>query len=409
MKYLRTSFLRPRDIVSVLLLALVCGPGSPRLAAADWLRFRGPDGSATSADASIPTEWGDKKNLQWALELPGQGFSSPIVVGDRVFVTCFSGETGDLTNLKRYLVCVDRHKGEILWSKTVPAVLPEFRSGRGSSRHGYASHTPVSDGESVYVLFGSTGVLAFDLKGNQLWQQSVGTERNARFGSASSPILYKDLVIVTAGAESASIRALDKKTGKEVWKAPAGSLAECYSTPLIVKNPEGEDQLVLSVPYEVWGLNPATGKLLWYAATEVDGNVCTSLIAGDGIVYAVGGQNGGRTAVKVGGKGDVTRTNVLWSKRGGSYVPSPVLHQGHLYWVDQRGEAICVDAKTGEEAARQRLGGAFYASVVLIQERLYAVSRFNGTYVLEATPKLTQVAHNQLSDGQRLQRQSRRQ
>jgi hypothetical protein len=167
---------------------------------------------------------------------------------------------------------------------------------------------------------------------------------------------------------------------------------------LLVKNQMGEDELVISVPYEVWGLNPRTGKLKWYAGTEVDGNVCTSLIAEDGIVYAVGGRNGGRTAVKVGGKGDVTKTNVLWSKRGGSYVPSPVLHKGYLYWVNQRGVATCVDAKTGGEVARERLGGDFYASLVLIKGRLYAVSRFNGTYVLEASPKLTQIAHNKLSD-----------
>jgi outer membrane protein assembly factor BamB len=166
----------------------------------------------------------------------------------------------------------------------------------------------------------------------------------------------------------------------------------------VVKNKEGEDELVISVPYEVWGLNPMTGKLKWYAETDVDGNACTSLVAGDGIVYAVGGMRGGRTAVKVGGKGDVTKTNVLWSQSGGSYVPSPVLYRGHLYWVDQRGVANCVDARTGAEVARQRLGGAFYASVVRINDKLYAVSRFDGTYVLAATPKLTRLAHNQLSD-----------
>ena len=392
------SFLRPSHCFLPLFLVLVCGVRVPPGAAADWPRFRGPDGSATSADADVPAEWGDKKNLKWARELPGQGFSSPIVVGDCVFVTCFSGGDGDLTKLKRYLVGVDRHTGKTRWSKMIPAVLPEFRSGGRFAHHGYASHTPVSDGERVYVLFGTTGLLAFDLKGNKLWQQSVGTETKARFGSASSPILYKDLVIVTAGAESASIRAFNKKTGKEVWKAPAASLAECYGTPLIVKNKEGEDELVISVPYEVWGLNPATGRLKWYAETAVDGNACTSLVAANGIVYAVGGRSGGRTAVKVGGKGDVTKTNVLWSKRGGSYVPSPVLHKGYLYWVDQRGVATCVDARTGAEVARERLRGAFYASLVLVKDRLYAVSRFDGTYVLEANPKLTEVAHNRLAD-----------
>jgi outer membrane protein assembly factor BamB len=395
---MHTALLRPTHGVLPLLVVLAFGVRISPTAAADWPRFRGSNGSATSTGGDVPTEWGDKKNLNWARELPGQGFSSPIVVGDRVFVTCYSGGDRDLRGLKRFLVCVDRDKGEILWSKSVPAVLPEFRSGGGFSHHGYASHTPVSDGERVYVLFGTTGVIAFDLKGNQLWQQSVGTQTNARFGSASSPILYKDLVIVTAGAESASIRAFNKKTGAEVWKAPAASLAECYGTPLIVQDKDGADELVISVPYEVWGLNPLTGKLKWYAETAVDGNACTSLVAADGIVYAVGGRTGGRTAVKVGGKGDVTKTNVLWSKRGGSYVPSPVLYKGHLYWVDQRGTATCADARTGEEVGRERLRSAYYASPVVIKDKLLIVSRFDGTYVLEASPKLTEVAHNRLAD-----------
>jgi outer membrane protein assembly factor BamB len=377
---------------------LICPATVSPSAAADWPRFRGPDGSATSTDTNIPTEWGEKKNVKWSAAMPGQGFSSPIVVGDYVFVTCYTGGASDLANLKRQLVAVDRRKGGILWSKTVPAVLPEFREGGGFSHHGYASHTPVSDGERVYVHFGTTGVLAFDMKGNQLWQQSVGTERNARFGSASSPILYKDLVIVTAGAESASIRAFDKKTGKEVWKAPAANLAECYSTPLIVTNKDGEDELVISVPYEVWGLKPATGKLKWYATSEVDGSACTSLIANDGVVYAVGGRTGGRTAVKVGGKGDVTKSHVLWSKRGGPYVSSPVLYKDRLFWIDQRGTATCVDAKTGDELGRERIRGAYYASPVLVKDRLYLVSRYDGTYVVEPTPKFTQVAHNSLGD-----------
>jgi len=131
---------------TLLLLSLVL---VGRSAGGDWPRFRGPDGSAASEDDKVPTEWGDKKNLKWKLSLPGRGFSSPIVVGDRVFVTCYSGGDGDLSSLKRYLVCADRNKGGLLWSKTVPAVLPEFRSRGGFGYHGYASSTPVSDGAAI--------------------------------------------------------------------------------------------------------------------------------------------------------------------------------------------------------------------------------------------------------------------
>jgi hypothetical protein len=345
------------------------------------------------ADEKVPTEWAEGKNVKWKLTLPGRGFSSPIVVGENVFVTSY---TGSDNTLKRQLVCVDRKTGKATWTKEVAAVQPEFRSRGGFGYHGYASSTPVSDGERVYVLFGTTGVMAFDLKGEKVWQQSVGTGTAAMFGSSTSPILYKDFVIVTAASESTSVRAFDRKTGKEIWKAPAGSLSGCYSTPTIAKNKEGEDELLVSVVYEMWALNPANGKLKWYAPTQVDTGACTSIVADEGIAYVVGGRSGGRTAVKMGGKDDAGK-NVVWTKRGGCYVPSPILHKGHLYWVDDRG-AHCVNAANGDEVGSARISGQFYSSVVLIGDKLFAVSRFGGTYVLEANPKLKQVAHNTLSD-----------
>ena len=167
---------------------------------------------------------------------------------------------------------------------------------------------------------------------------------------------------------------------------------------MIAKNREGDDELLISAPYEVWSLDPDTGKLKWYAETKVDMNAVPSLVTQDGICYAIGGRSGGRAAIRLGGKADVTETNVLWSTTSGSYVSSPVLHDGHLYWFNDRGIAFCVDAETGKEVAKKRLDGQFYASAVLIQDKLYAVSRFDGTYVFEATPELTQVAHNRLSD-----------
>ena len=386
-----------RQRPSCFLVVLFCIVPASLLQAADWPRFRGPMGNGISSDSRIPTEWSDTKNLKWKLAMPGAGFSSPIVVGDFVFVTCYSGAERDLTKLKRHLVCVDRRKGKIAWSKVVPSSVPERRGPRFGTSHGFASHTPVSDGKRVYVMFGNTGVLAFDLKGKPLWQKSVGSDNAAMFGSGASPILYKDKLIVTAASESQTIRAFDKKTGKQLWKA-AGSLSRCYSTPVIGKTAKGEDELLLSLDYEVWSLNPKTGKLKWYAETKVDTNACPSLVVDGGIVYVIGGRSGRRAAIRLGGKGDVTKTNVIWSMAGGSYVPSPVLHKGHLYWINDRGIAYCVDVKTGKEVARKRIGGRYYASLVLIGNKLYAVSRFTGTYVLEATPKLTQVAHNKLPD-----------
>ena len=366
--------------------------------AADWAGFRGPGSRGISDDTSVPTEWNDSKNLLWKAKLPGKGYSSPIVVGDHVFVTCYSGDGGDLSGLQRHLTCMDRKTGEEVWSKAIPSTSQERAIPRFAGTPGYASNTPVSDGERIYVLFGNSGMFAFDLSGKQIWQKDVGSESAAMFGSASSPILYKDNVIVPAGSESESIRALNKATGEEAWKTEASTLSRSYSTPIIVKNPEGSDEMLLSVPQEIWSLNPDSGTLKWYAGTRVDTGACPVLVAGDGVVFAVGGRSGGRTAVKIGGKDDVTDSNVVWSKTGGAYVPSPVLHNGHLYWVTDRGVVNCVDIKTGEEAGRKRLGGQYYASIMLIGKRLYAVSRFEGTYILEATPELTQVAHNKLTD-----------
>jgi outer membrane protein assembly factor BamB len=359
----------------------------------DWPRFRGPDGAAVSDDAKVPTEWGEKKNVKWKLSMPGGGMSSPIVVGNRVFVTCWSDSGG----MKRHLVCADREKGTLLWSKSVAATGSIGRGRGGMGFHGYASQTPISDGERVYVYFASSGVIAYDMEGKEVWKASVGTGNSATFGSASSPILWKDFIIVTAANESTSIFAFDRKTGKEIWKEKAGALSGCYTTPSIIKNKDGEDELIVSTTYEVWGMNPLKGKLKWYAETKVDTAACTSVVSEDSIAYVVGGRSGGRTAVKVGGKGDA-KSNILWSKSGGDYVCSPVLYKGHLYWVSQRGIAFCVDAKTGNEVGRTRLRGNFYASMIAVNDKLYAQSRDSGTYVLEANPKMKELAHNSLGD-----------
>ena len=392
------DFSRVQRCHHVFSVILVCVCFASNLGAADWPRFRGPAGDGISSDKNIPTVWSDTENLEWKLEMPGKGFSSPIVVGDFVFVTCYSDADGDLKDLKRHLVCVQRHKGKVVWSKVVPSAAPETGGPGFGTDHGYASHTPVSDGERVFVLFGNTGVLAFDMLGTKVWEKEVGQESAAMFGSAASPILYKDRLIVTAGAESESIRALDKKTGRELWKTEAASLSRCYCTPLVVRNEKGADELVISVPFEVWSLNPDNGKLKWYAETGVDTNSCPTVVSQDGNVYVIGGRRGGRAAIRTGGEGDVTESGIVWSADGGSYVPSPVLHNGHLYWINDRGVAWCVDAKTGDTVERKRIDGQFYASAVLVRDKLYVVSRSSGTYVLTATPELTQLAHNTLSD-----------
>lgn len=334
----------------------------PVLNAEDWARFRGPDGRGISRDKLAPMTWSNSENMQWKTELPGPGLSSPIVVGDKVFVTCYSGyglnndDPGNIDDLKRHLVCVERKSGEILWQKSVAAVQPEDPYKGFITEHGYASQTPASDGEKVFVFFGKTGVLAFDLDGNQLWQTSVGTESGRqKWGSAASPLIYENLVIVNASDESKSLIALNKETGKEVWRETSDSLASNWSTPILM---EGADspELLMAVVGQVWGRDPQTGELKWFTNSERATGYSTSLIAGDGVAYCAGGMQGGASfAVKPGGHGDVTASHVLWSTRSYDSIISPVLASERLYGVTNKGIAYAVEAETGDKVYQTRI------------------------------------------------------
>ena len=392
------------------LALLLTAAASMTISAADWRQFRGPNGSGIAAtDAQPATHWSDSQNVKWKLALPGPGSSSPIVTGEHVFITCYSGygdgSGGDgPEKLLRHLLCVDRTTGKILWDKSVSAELPEDSYSGNLREHGYASNTPVTDGERVYAFFAKTGVLAFDFQGQQLWKVNVGKQSsNRRWGSGASPILWQNTVIVNAAEEGRSILALDKLTGKQVWKVAVDSLELSFVTPTLVECAGGRIDLALAVPGELWGLNPDTGKLRWFAQTRIEGNVSPSVVAADGVVYATGGfPRQGTIAVRAGGKGDVTQTNVLWSSQSASYVPSPVVHHGHLFVVTDQGSAMCMEAGTGKPLYKERLPGLtggkpFYASVVLANERLYAVSRRAGSFVLQAAPQFALVAQNKLA------------
>ncbi len=373
--------------------------------AGDWPRFRGPGGMGVSDEKELPSHWDETKNLTWRIPLPGPGSSSPIVYGDRLFVTCYSGygvenARAHVNHLKRHLLCISPATGEVLWSKIVPSAAPED-PWRGYIReHGYASSTPICDGKNVFVFFGKTGALAFDLKGEEIWRQNLGTgSGNRRWGSAASPILCGDLLIVNASEESRTIYALDKLTGQEVWKVESDKTELTYNTPALANLPNGSQELVMSVPNEIWGFNPKTGECTWWATTELAGNISPSILAVKDVVYAFGGYPRiGSVAVRAGGREDVTKTHTLWTSRDSSYVPSPVEYDGHLYWVSDTGLSYCMKADTGEVLYKEKLNArgskSFYASVVLADGKLYAQSRTAGTFVLAAKPTFKLIAQN---------------
>lgn len=395
------------SLTNLLLTVAVCGS----CFASEWPCFRGPDGSGlAAADARPPTTWSDTSNLKCKAFLPGPGSSSPIISGERVLVTCYSGY-GDGSNadspakLRRHVVCLQRASGAVVWDKSVLAELPEDSYSGNLREHGYASNTPVTDGKSIYAFFGKTGVLAFDLEGRQLWQVNVGKQSsNRRWGSGASPILWKNLVIVNAAEEGRALIALDKATGREVWKTEVNSLELSFMTPVLVDCGGGRSDLVVAVPGEAWGMNPETGKLRWFAQTGITGNVSPSLAAADGVVYVTGGYpRQGTVAVRAGGKGDVTQTNILWSSQNASYVPSPVVSGGRLFIVTDQGVALCMEAQTGQVVYKEHLPGVsgakpFYASAVLANGNFYAVSRRSGVFVIGAGAEFKLVAQNKFSD-----------
>lgn len=383
-------------------LILVAFSFSSMASAADWPQFRGPGSLGVApAEKGLPTTWSDKDNLLWKKELPGAGASSPIVVGDRIFLTCYSGygipgaKGGDIKDLKRHLLCLDR-KGEVLWSKEVVSKAEDYPYKSFQGLHGYASATPASDGKHVFCFFGVAGVAAFDLDGKELWRESVGTG-TSDWGSGNSPVLHKDLVIINASVESGSLVALDKASGKQRWAAKG--ISSSWNTPILV-DAEGRKEVVVSIKTKLRAFDPESGTELW-SCQGISDYVCPSVVAHDGVVFAIGGRGNTALAVKAGGKGDVTTTHVLWRIKKGSNVSSPVYHEGHLYWAHEgRGVVYCVDAKKGEVVYEKDLAPSsdrIYASGTLGDGKIYYVSRNQGTYVVAASPEFKQLAHNRFA------------
>lgn len=368
----------------------------------DWSRFRGPSGDGVSPVQDLPTKWSLDENIAWKAPLPGPGASSPVVWGDRIFLTCFTGYAnpqepgGSLEQLKRHVMAFDASNGKPLWNKAIPAKLPEEASIRD---HGYAANTPAVDAERVYVFLGKSGVHAFDHEGNAVWDTSVGNNTSG-WGTSASPLLHGDLVIINASVESESLIALDRKTGQEKWRT--GGIKEAWNTPMIVRAESGREELVIAIHGKVLAFDPGSGKSLWSCDTDITWYMVPTAIAEDGIIYVLGGRSGvASLAVKAGGSGDVTSSHRLWTSNKGSNVSSPVIKDGYLYWMnDQRGVAYCAKADTGEVVYEERLdrAGQVYASTLLAGGNVYHLTRDGVTYVLAAEPQFEQVSVNQLRD-----------
>lgn len=416
--------LRPLTAVPLLLPAL--------LPAQDWPGFRGPDGSGIAAAANPPLDWSADENIVWKAPLPGPGASSPVVLGDRIYVTCFSGygadpdAPGEMTELTHHLVCLDRNTGEELWSRTVATEGAERDLESMAKYHGYASPTPVVDDARVYAYFGRTGIVAFDHGGEELWRRNLGTgpvlpERTEEekaalaqggggeggtpglgfergWGSAASPILCDDLLIVHAGDASMSLRALHRETGEPVWEVTSEQLATDASTPVLVTFADGSRELLLAVLGQLWGLDPTTGERRWTA--DIGGNsAALSTPATDGSLAFVSGA--GTKAVQIGPDGPAAgEGRIQWEARDAAGIPSATLYEGTLYIIDRRGIPVLIDAETGEVLtkgkAKERLTGGVYASPVLAGDRLYVLGREGKTQVYAVDGEFELLASSQI-------------
>lgn len=364
----------------------------------NWPRFRGPGGAGHSPATGLPNTWSDSENLVWKTPLPGPGASSPVVWGSRVYVTCYSGygldvaSPGNKSQLRRHLLCVDKSSGRILWNKTKPVSgeIAAYSSPHTIGKHGYATSTPAVDESGVYVFYGADGLIAYTHDGQPRWRANCGAKVHD-YGSASSPVLYGNLVVIHAGVQCGALLAFDSRTGREAWRVKG--LLPAYWTPLLVKA-NGRDELLYAgnYDYHVGAVDPRTGTKLWNCKLKT-GTINGSPVA-DGDVVFLAGKNGKSAALRAGGSGNVSASHVVWEAGKGAYITSPVYHDGHVYLSRDGGVAYCLDAKSGRIVYEKRIDGYVYASPIVADGKLYYVTRTRGVLVLPARPEFRVLSHN---------------
>jgi outer membrane protein assembly factor BamB len=382
-------------------------------AAGNWPQWRGPDGSGISNEKNLPAEWSTTKNIKWKTPIDGRGHSSPIVWENKIFVTtAIEGEEVPGAKAAKHMIdnkefvhpdsigankkhtfkviALNRDTGKILWQSVAWEGTPFDDRHRKSS---YAASTPATDGKMVYAFFGSEGLYAYDFNGKLAWKIDLGKMGTLGMGTATSPIIFENLVILQCDEENGTasfIVALDKKTGKEVWKTPR-KIQVSWSTPLLVKTAK-RAELITSGTESIVSYDPATGKELW-THKGVESNAIPSPVANSEFVYLVAGFPAKiAMAIKLGGSGDLTGTpNVPWTyAKGTAYVPSPILYGDYLYLTTDRGILTCIDAKTGEvkyEGGRIPIPATFTASPVAFDGKILMTSEDGDTFIIKAGPK----------------------
>lgn len=383
-------------IASLLLMPVIGG-------AQNWPQFRGPNTQGHSAEKGLPLKWSATENIAWKMEIPGESWSSPIVWGDRIFVT-----TATEGGASCRVIAIDRRTGAILWNREV--FKQPLR--RKESRNSYATPTPATDGQLVYACFGDGSFAALDFKGNVVWINR-DYPHYSQHGLGTALLLHDGLLIMARDAsnegddkklgwqtpwDKSFVLALDARTGKERWKGKRGLSRISHGTPAIWTGPTGRAQVISEAGDVVQGHDPRTGERLWSSEVIGEGKA-PSIVLGDGLAFTAGGWGGKESikAFKLGGSGDLKETNLVWEQRKGMpKVPSMIYVRPYLFAITDAGVATCLKADTGEVIWQQRMEGTFSASPVAAEGRIYFLSDEGETIVIEAGPLFKVLARNPL-------------
>ena len=357
-----------------------------------WPVWRGPSGQGLASGTGYPDAWSATENVAWKKPVPGRGNSSPIVWGDRIFLTT-AYENGRRVSV----IAFRRSDGTQLWE----AFAPDGRTGRAHQKNGHASATPATDGSLVYASFGSRGLAAFDFNGKVVWHQDLGDVDNYH-GAAGSPLLYKNRVILYQDFDSGSfVAAFDAKTGKQVWRTPRKANVG-WGTPVAVRVGT-RDEIVVSSQASVTAYDPDTGRELWVC----DGNsfeVIPTPVVGHGLIFASSGRVGPTLAIRPGGRGNVTSTHLVWtSPKGSPFVPSPIVYGDQLFTVNDMASIVTsFEAATGKVLWQGRLGVAqregFSASPVAVDGKIFFTNDQGDTFVLRGGPTFELLRTNRIGE-----------
>jgi hypothetical protein len=358
-----------------------------------WPRWRGPGGQGLIEGSGYPDHWSEREGIAWKVELPGSGNSSPIVWGDRIFLTAANEEgIWPLYAVKRSVMCLRRSDGKLLWE----TFAPEAQAEKANRKNGYASGTPATDGERVYAYLGNHGLMAVDFNGKLVWHRGLG-ELTAYHGTSCSPLLYHDRIILYQDQRPPAhsfVAAFDKKTGDTRWWTGRRETVG-WGSPVAVRVGE-RDQIIVSSQHRVYAYDPDTGKELW----KCEGNlveVTPTPVAGHGLIYCCSGRAGPTLAIRPGG-------TLAWqTPKGSPFVPSPLLYGDHLYMVnDIVSVATCLDARTGKVVWQGRLGEAkresFSASPLGVDGKVFFTNDAGETFVVRAGPEFELLTVNPLGE-----------